>query len=526
MTVIDPALFGMPDATTTGVRAGVTLTPYVGGTTITSPGIVIEGKTFEETLHIHAANVTVRDCFFENWSFFGIDADDPAVTGLLVEYCTFVPGPYQTNSAILGCGILRFNDISQSENGISVTGTDTSTITDNFIHDLGGRPDAHIDGIAIQGGQDGVLVEHNTVESWDTSCIFIQDFFAAINNVTVRNNLLYNDSDRGMTAAAIYVEGRFGNGTTNVLIENNYIMAGVAGYYSIDTASPVIQNNIEWRDGIDPIPYPSSPDLLPNAVGDTITTTYNTPITINVLANDVLGDTPTTIMSYDNVTSHGGTVALVGNNLVYTPAINWSGTDVFNYVIQDADGDVDGATVTVTVFPPPPPPPPPPTTGVTLIGTPRGDVLRGGGGDDTISGKGGHDWLYGQDGNDRITGGAGNDDLFGGTGGDTFVYGSISETPVGFGQRDLIHDFQPGVDKIDLSSINIKSGITKFTFLGLGQFSPIELSTPGLVKYHYETAGDGTDRTIIEGTVDSLAGVDFQISLIGHHVLSATDFIL
>lgn len=255
-TAIDPARFGMPTAATTGVRDGVTLTPYVGGTTITAPNTVIEGKTFEETLHIHAANVTVRDCFFENWSFFGIDADDPAVTGLLVEYCTFVPGPFQTNSAILGCGILRFNDISQSENGISVTGTDTSTITDNFIHDLQGRVDAHIDGIAIQGGQDGVLVEHNTVESWDTSCIFIQDFFAAINNVTVRNNLLYNDSARGLTAAAIYVEGRFGNGTTNVLIENNYIMAGVAGFYSIDTASPVIRNNIEWHAGTDPTPYP------------------------------------------------------------------------------------------------------------------------------------------------------------------------------------------------------------------------------------------------------------------------------
>ena len=39
---IDPALFGMPDATTAGVQAGVTLTAYKGPMNITTAGTVIE----------------------------------------------------------------------------------------------------------------------------------------------------------------------------------------------------------------------------------------------------------------------------------------------------------------------------------------------------------------------------------------------------------------------------------------------------------------------------------------------------
>ena len=47
---IDPALFGMPDATTAGVPAGTTLTAYTGPMTITTPGTVIEGKIINGTL--------------------------------------------------------------------------------------------------------------------------------------------------------------------------------------------------------------------------------------------------------------------------------------------------------------------------------------------------------------------------------------------------------------------------------------------------------------------------------------------
>ncbi len=69
-----------------------------------------------------------------------------------------------------------------------------------------------------------------------------------------------------------------------------------------------------------------------------------------MLANDSLGDTPTTITAFDALSARGGTVVLnAGNTFTYTPAASFSGTDTFTYTIQDADGDSATGTVTVTV---------------------------------------------------------------------------------------------------------------------------------------------------------------------------------
>lgn len=513
---IDPALFGMPDATTAGVQAGVTLTNYTGPMTITTAGTVIENVIINGSLRVTAADVTIKNCLIQNWWMWGVDAEGAA--NITIEYCDFIGGSVDTNAAILGSGTFIGNDIRNSENGI-VLQDGASVVRDNYIHDLqDSGNDPHYDGISVQGGQNGVLIEHNTVEARDTSCIFIKNDFGPINNIMVRDNLLYSDEEQE-TAATIYV---YGPNTTNVSILNNYVEKGFWFYYAIDNANPTISGNIEWEEGVDPTPYPGPPvDRFPDAVNDSASTAHNTAATINALANDSLGDTPTVVSAFDAATANGGAVSYSNGSFTYTPAVNWSGTDAFAYTIQDTDGDVDSATVSVTVAPPAPPP------GVTLIGTNGSNTLHGGAGNDTIDGRGGWDWLYGEGGNDRIIGGTGNDDLFGGSGADTFDYNAANESPRGVGQRDFIHDFEVGVDKIDLSTIDAKSNVSgnqAFTFLGEGTFNSGS-SQPGLLKYHYETVNGGA-RTVIEATANTSSGVDLQISLLGHHVLTASDFIL
>ena len=75
------------------------------------------------------------------------------------------------------------------------------------------------------------------------------------------------------------------------------------------------------------------------------------------------------------------------------------------------------------------------------------DDLFGGDGDDTLIGGNGNDDLEGGEGDDILEGGAGDDDLVGGFGADTFKFSS------GDGD-DVIEDFTPGEDKIDLSAIS------------------------------------------------------------------------
>jgi VCBS repeat-containing protein len=87
----------------------------------------------------------------------------------------------------------------------------------------------------------------------------------------------------------------------------------------------------------------------PVAVADNATTPENIPVTIDVLNNDydIDGDT-LTVVSATNGTY--GSVINNGGNVTYTPALNFTGTDSFNYTISDGNGGTATATVAVTVI--------------------------------------------------------------------------------------------------------------------------------------------------------------------------------
>jgi hypothetical protein len=86
----------------------------------------------------------------------------------------------------------------------------------------------------------------------------------------------------------------------------------------------------------------------PVAVADNATTLENTPVTIDVMNNDYDPDGDTlTVVSATNGTN--GSVTNNGSNVTYTPALNFTGTDSFNYTISDGNGGTDTATVNVTV---------------------------------------------------------------------------------------------------------------------------------------------------------------------------------
>ena len=100
-------------------------------------------------------------------------------------------------------------------------------------------------------------------------------------------------------------------------------------------------------------PFVSATDDLAETVADS-------PVNIDVLANDFNADTdPTGIVAFPETTVFGGTVSLDNNGtpfdllddfLIYTPAEGFTGTDSFSYAIGN-DFLTSTATVTVTVNP-------------------------------------------------------------------------------------------------------------------------------------------------------------------------------
>ena len=97
----------------------------------------------------------------------------------------------------------------------------------------------------------------------------------------------------------------------------------------------------------------------PVAVDDSATTDEDTPVDVNVLANDSDPDGDTlTVSDYDTSSIQGGTVSGTSAGVcTYNPPAGFNGTDTFAYTAGDGNGSTDTATVTVTVNPPTPPPP-------------------------------------------------------------------------------------------------------------------------------------------------------------------------
>jgi hypothetical protein len=92
----------------------------------------------------------------------------------------------------------------------------------------------------------------------------------------------------------------------------------------------------------------------PVAVDDTAVTNEDTPITIEVLANDMDGDGDTLIISSLTQPGSGSAVLNPDGTITYTPDPDYNvldGSDNFSYTINDGNGEEDTAVVTLTVNP-------------------------------------------------------------------------------------------------------------------------------------------------------------------------------
>jgi Ca2+-binding RTX toxin-like protein len=155
-----------------------------------------------------------------------------------------------------------------------------------------------------------------------------------------------------------------------------------------------------------------------------------------------------------------------------------------------------------------------------LLGGSGQDLLIGGRGRDTLEGEAGDDRLFGEGGQDWLTGGLGQDSLNGGADADRFILTAPAESRRGSGERDVIRDFQPSLDRIDLQAIDARQDLADdqaFTWLGSGDF------TGAGGELRYRQAGQ---NTIVAGDIDGDRASDFLPQLNGHLTLSDTDVLL
>ena len=159
-------------------------------------------------------------------------------------------------------------------------------------------------------------------------------------------DVLANDSDPdGDNLVIVNVSASFGE----VVINNGDSLTYTpdAGFVGEDTLIYAVSDGNNGT-GSAQVQVTINGNRAPGAVDDLATTNDQTPIEIDVLANDidVDGDSLTVTMA----SALTGVVSITaGNTLLYVPVDGFAGTDTITYAVQDSFGSSAVAMVTVTV---------------------------------------------------------------------------------------------------------------------------------------------------------------------------------
>jgi hypothetical protein len=210
-----PTTTKWPDASTTGVPAGVTLKPS-GSLTITTPGAVVEGLDIKGDVFIRAANVTLKNSRVTG----RVDTGDAAgkYPGTLIQRVEVI-GPYNS-AADGGYPAVGYTDLTCDGCNIRGWGKGAGlvaniTIKNSWIHDLVVHGDpanggSHNEAIISLGGTNftitGNRLDAGSAPNFSAS-VALYSQMEVIRNVVVDRNLfngggycLYAGSTNGKTA--------------------------------------------------------------------------------------------------------------------------------------------------------------------------------------------------------------------------------------------------------------------------------------------------------------------------------------
>jgi hypothetical protein len=173
------------------------------------------------------------------------------------------------------------------------------------------------------------------------------DEVSAIVGNSIIVNVLENDNDEDNDPLTVTIVTPPENGSAEVVGENNTQIA-YSSNQDFSGTDTLVYEVSDGRTGTDTATV--TIQVEPIALDDVATTTTNTEVAINVFANDRPINGEGLTLTFDETSVNGGEVTQdpQTNELIYTPPTDFTGTDTFNYTINDGNFNSE-AVVSVTV---------------------------------------------------------------------------------------------------------------------------------------------------------------------------------
>ena len=213
-------------------------------------------------------------------------------------------------------------------------GNESSAMVEIYVIGSGSMPD---DG----NGNDEQPVNSEPDAKWDDA---VTD-----ENQPVVINVLENDKDPDGDPITITGFTQPQNGVVVRNDDGSFTYTPNPGFHGTDVFEYSVTDGVnDWGDTAKVTIEVRDINQAPNAQDDAGVTDKNTPVVIDVLAND--SDPDGDALTVMSATANNGTVEInADGKLVYTPNDGFSGLDNITYTITDPSGEQASATVAVTV---------------------------------------------------------------------------------------------------------------------------------------------------------------------------------
>lgn len=232
--------------------------------------------------------------------------------------------------------------------GKDFVGSDSFTYTISDGH--GGKSTATVD-IDVNGVNTAPIARNDLVSTTNTGSI----------NINVLTNDMDPDGDKltvtsvsgavAKATEAARTSATTAHGTVSINADGTIKYVPQTGFVGTDSFTYTVSDGKGGTaTAVATIKITSAgSDFHPTAGDDAFTVAQNTSVALNVLSNDVDLDGDKLSVTDATDPTHGTVTINANGTITYKSDAGFSGTDTFQYTINDGNGETDTATVTVTV---------------------------------------------------------------------------------------------------------------------------------------------------------------------------------